>query len=538
MKKDYSVDEMKKIMGQDMEVPKSVDEGMKKAYEQLGIQTTRRHNRKYKLWTGLAAAAVLTAGLSITVFAVTKYLNVTRSEEGDTLQYQIEVDTKQKEAHQIKVEPTYMPDGYEYQEEGPYGGKWHNKETNSGISIIPYNAAELYKMSRVDEDSFRKFRKESRVKTSDTENTKLDLFLMDSEYVDSEKTEKMLYLFNEEEGYGIYIHNTSDLPQEEIEKVAEGLKVTVLDETVPYPSEEEIQAEIEEKKWLEEMEAQAGNTIPAEGVRSIGEEIKNPFRDENSTEFEDIRFTVKDIKIQDTLPVDQFPRENYAQYEDEVALWVNEDTSLKPHERYVLDAGEWGTTDAMANKEAETVNSKYVVVKMQAENCSDFQTEWNASGGISIAPDLAYMKTNEDGSLSYLGVVMNNLYACALCVGLGAVPFLFLTAWAVLSNSMVIGAVLGYGSASGVVPAFRAIVLGLLPHGIFELPAVFLSMAMGLYLCRTLSLKILGRAKEERILPLLNNLAKAFVLVVIPLIVAAAVVECCITPQLLEGAVG
>ena len=103
-------------------------------------------------------------------------------------------------------------------------------------------------MSRVDEDSFRKFRKESRVKTSDTENTKLDLFLMDSEYVDSEKTEKMLYLFNEEEGYGIYIHNTSDLPQEEIEKVAEGLKVTVLDETVPYPSEEEIQTEIEEKK--------------------------------------------------------------------------------------------------------------------------------------------------------------------------------------------------------------------------------------------------------------------------------------------------
>lgn len=27
MKKDYSVDEMKKIMGKDMEVPKSVDEG-------------------------------------------------------------------------------------------------------------------------------------------------------------------------------------------------------------------------------------------------------------------------------------------------------------------------------------------------------------------------------------------------------------------------------------------------------------------------------------------------------------------------------
>lgn len=171
------------------------------------------------------------------------------------------------------------------------------------------------------------------------------------------------------------------------------------------------------------MQAIAEGIVPAENVHSVGEEIKNPFRDQESPESEDIRFTVKDIKIQDTLPVDQFPRENYAQYEDEVALWVNEDTSLKPHERYVLDAGEWGTTDAMANKEAETVNSKYVVVKMQAENCSDFQTEWNASGGISIAPDLAYMKTNEDGSLSradYQLVGANENYNLQWTAGNGA----------------------------------------------------------------------------------------------------------------------
>ena len=46
------------------------------------------------------------------------------------------------------------------------------KRPDSGISIIPYNAAELYKMSRVDEDSFQKFRKDSRVKTADTETYK------------------------------------------------------------------------------------------------------------------------------------------------------------------------------------------------------------------------------------------------------------------------------------------------------------------------------------------------------------------------------
>ena len=131
----------------------------------------------------------------------------------------------------------------------------------------------------------------------------------------------------------------------------------------------------------------------------VGEEIRNPFHEEGSTEFEDIRFTVKDIKIQDTLPLDQFPKENFVEYE-KIAPWINEDTSLKPHERYLFDAGETITADTKAAKEAETVNSKYVVVTMQAENCSDFQTEWNAADGVSIAPDLTAMKTNEDGSLS------------------------------------------------------------------------------------------------------------------------------------------
>ena len=168
-----------------------------------------------------------------------------------------------------------MPEGYEYQEEGPYGGKWHNKETNSGISIIPYNAAELYKMSRVDEDSFRKFRKESRVKTSDTENTKLDLLFDGLGICGQREDREKCYIFSMKKRDMEFISTIRAIfHRKRLKKVAEGLKVTVLDETVPYPSEEEIQTEIEEKKWLEEMEAQAGNTIPAEGVRSIGEEIK------------------------------------------------------------------------------------------------------------------------------------------------------------------------------------------------------------------------------------------------------------------------
>ena len=88
------------------------------------------------------------------------------------------------------------------------------------------------------------------------------------------------------------------------------MKVTVLDETVPYPSEEEIQTEIEEE-GMAGRNGSAGGKYDSgrEACASVGEEIKNPFHEmKSSTEFEDIRFTVKDIKIQDTLPFGSVPK--------------------------------------------------------------------------------------------------------------------------------------------------------------------------------------------------------------------------------------
>lgn len=142
--------------------------------------------------------------------------------------------------------------------------------------------------------------------------------------------------------------------------------------------------------------------------------------------------------------------------------------------------------------------------------------------------------TGEDGTLSLLSLFRSNLFACVTCVGLGFIPFVFLPAWALLSNGMMIGALLAIVQASGAVSLTKTIALGLLPHGIFELPAFFLSMAMGIYLCRTLTMKIFGRAKEEKILPMLNGIAKGFVMIVIPLLIIAAVLECYLTPQLMS----
>lgn len=143
---------------------------------------------------------------------------------------------------------------------------------------------------------------------------------------------------------------------------------------------------------------------------------------------------------------------------------------------------------------------------------------------------------DDDGHLSLLKLFLNNVFASALSIGLGLVPFLFLPAFSILSNTMLIGAVLGIGTASGIVPMVKMVAVGLMPHGVFELPALFLSMAMGLYLCRLLTLKILGKAREEKILENLNALAKIFVLTVLPLLAAAAAIECFVTPNLMRWA--
>ena len=57
---------------------------------------------------------------------------------------------------------------------------------------------------------------------------------------------------------------------------------------------------------------------------------------------------------------------------------------------------------------------------------------------------------------------------------------------------------------------------------------------MGLYLCRTLSGKLFRTRAEEKLMPVLNGIAKIFVLAVIPLLAAASAVECYITPYFME----
>lgn len=136
----------------------------------------------------------------------------------------------------------------------------------------------------------------------------------------------------------------------------------------------------------------------------------------------------------------------------------------------------------------------------------------------------------EDGTVSAFALLKNNIRATLFTVCYGFIPYIFLPALSLGTNSILLGAFAAYYVHEG-----QSLVLylaGILPHGIFELPAIVLAVAMGIYLCRKINEYIKHNPKGV-MLPLLRDMACVFVLRLIPLLIAASVVEAYITPRVM-----
>ncbi len=119
--------------------------------------------------------------------------------------------------------------------------------------------------------------------------------------------------------------------------------------------------------------------------------------------------------------------------------------------------------------------------------------------------------------------VMGSLMAMIFGLAAGLFPILF-----IVSNGMVIGIVLELivvkmGAGAGLL----VFALGILPHGIFELPAVFLSAAIGLKLGYE-ALRSLYRRQDSVTGELMRGLM-IFLFWVLPILLVAAFVETYVT---------
>ena len=142
---------------------------------------------------------------------------------------------------------------------------------------------------------------------------------------------------------------------------------------------------------------------------------------------------------------------------------------------------------------------------------------------------------DDDGSISTVGIFLNNLRAFIITACYGFLPFLFLPALSLALNGAILGLFAAFYVNNG--QSLLVYLASILPHGVFELPALVLAMSCGLYLCRIITDYVRFNRKGT-VKPALANIARVMVLNVLPLTAIAAVVEANVTPLILTHFMG
>lgn len=127
-----------------------------------------------------------------------------------------------------------------------------------------------------------------------------------------------------------------------------------------------------------------------------------------------------------------------------------------------------------------------------------------------------------------IAIFFHNLFidlnAILLGLIIGIVPFLYL-----IINGFIIGIVI---KAGVVLKGWKAVFFGLFPHGIFEIPALILTLSSG-FLIGFESLKWLLR-KESQVKNSLKRGLRIFFKLIVPLLFLASLTEVFVTSLILE----
>jgi stage II sporulation protein M len=132
--------------------------------------------------------------------------------------------------------------------------------------------------------------------------------------------------------------------------------------------------------------------------------------------------------------------------------------------------------------------------------------------------------------LSWL-IFRNNLQAAAVLLLMG-IPFGVGPILGMFFNGMVAGFVFAMlGPKAG--GTLEAVVFGLLPHGVFELAAIFLAAALGLKAGRVLVWPLKGMGRRQSLRSVSREVGRVSWVVVL-LLFLAALIEGLVTPVLME----
>lgn len=140
----------------------------------------------------------------------------------------------------------------------------------------------------------------------------------------------------------------------------------------------------------------------------------------------------------------------------------------------------------------------------------------------------------ETGAISFELILANNISVCLMSALYGFIPFIYLTAYPLGSNAALMGLMAAYYQQNGISLPLYA--LSILPHGIIEIPAMIFTFALGLQLCRGLTQNLKGRKKlptNDSSKKLILDFLRIYFTLILPLLIAAALLEVYVTPQIL-----
>jgi stage II sporulation protein M len=160
-------------------------------------------------------------------------------------------------------------------------------------------------------------------------------------------------------------------------------------------------------------------------------------------------------------------------------------------------------------------------------------------GGLAVAQtQYQELQLHFNNDALTIGLIFgNNLRVVVASVLLGIFSFGVLPLVVPLVNSAVIAFVIARVASSGQDPLL-ILVSGILPHGVFEIFAVWLASILALRLGAAVIARQPRMTLGDHWLLALADYMKAFIFVVLPLLILAALIEVNITPVLLKAALG
>jgi len=131
-----------------------------------------------------------------------------------------------------------------------------------------------------------------------------------------------------------------------------------------------------------------------------------------------------------------------------------------------------------------------------------------------------------------LAIFVNNSEVSLFSILFGLIPFVFLPILGAIANGFNTGVISSTSYIKGFDCGF--FLVAIVPHGVFELPAILYAVSIGVNLSFQISKRILfGRdSGDEPFFLMLERIFKTWVGVIIPLLLVAAIIEAFGTPFL------